>query len=119
MPPTPDDGAEPRGAAVTADVKAATVAVEPDNGSSVAPHAEGAAAPRLSLSDGEQLVDDSLLEIDLGFPAMAGDRGGEYPAMMELFLGSPQGVAETERSEMDTLAGGDDDAAATDNYFYI
>ncbi|CAL8289666.1 unnamed protein product [Gadus morhua 'NCC'] len=119
-PPTPDDGdgAEPRGAAVTADVKAATVAVEPDNGSSVAPHAEGAAAPRLSLSDGEQLVDDSLLEIDLGFPAMAGDRGGEYPAMMELFLGSPQGVAETERSEMDTLAGGDD-AAATDNYFYI
>jgi hypothetical protein len=93
--------------------------VEPDNGSSVAPHAEGAAAPRLSLSDGEQLVDDSLLEIDLGFPAMAGDRGGEYPAMMELFLGSPQGVAETERSEMDTLAGGDDDAAATDNYFYI
>ena len=50
---------------------------------------------------------------------MAGDRGGEYPAMMELFLGSPQGVAETERSDMDTLAGGDDDAAAADNYFYI
>ena len=126
------DGAERQDATVTAAVGTAVSAATADAVSSssssssstaAVPDVMGAAAARLSLSDGEQLVDaehsDSLLEIDLGFPAAAGDRG-DYSPVLELFPGTPGGgSAERERSEMDTLPGGDAAAAAADHYFYI
>ncbi|CAL8273255.1 unnamed protein product [Merluccius merluccius] len=122
-----DDGStEQRDAMPTAaaevPVAVETVAAE---AAATAPETEGAAACRLSLSDGEELVDaelsDILLEIDptvardLAPPPVA-DCLGDFSPMLDLSLGSLQDSIKRELSEMETLPGGD---AAADNYFYI